>query len=401
MPVLIFLVLVFVVSLVARRLESTVLTAPMIFAVAGMVVSLLAPVASEGLVEDESVLLLAEITLAILLFTDSTRINVGQFIREASLPARLLGIGMPLTILAGALAAAAVFPGLNLAEAAILATVLAPTDAGLGVAIVNSPRIPVRIREALSVEAGLNDGLSMPFLMLFIAIASEATLGQSWIGYALQQILGGAAVGLAVGFVGGWLIQQAAARHWVDEAFEQVALVSLAIGSYAVAGLVGGNGFIAAFVAGIGVSASRSAAGDRLVPFSDSWGGILAFAVFFLFGMMVGPVLGSTQLPWLLYAVLSLTVIRMLPVAISLIGTRLRPGTVLFLGWFGPRGAASVVLGMIFLAESTETPGEPIIAAVVAVTVLLSILAHGLSAAPGIDLYARAVGEADAEAPAA
>jgi NhaP-type Na+/H+ or K+/H+ antiporter len=267
--------------------------------------------------------------------------------------------------------------------------------------VINSPRVPARIRRALNVEAGLNDGLSLPFLMLFIALARvDGPLQQpSWIAYTLGQIGFGLAAGLALGWGGGWLLHQATRRGWMTETFQQLGLLALALMTWGAAEALGGNGFIAAFVGGLAVKLGFEKAGDTMIEFSEAWGQLLDYGVFFLFGLLAAVDLERIGgLVWL-YALLSLTLIRMLPVAVALIGTRLRPATVLFLGWFGPRGLASIVLGLIFLKEEASLPGEPLIDLVVTATVLLSVFAHGISAAPGINLYARQVEQMEPDAP--
>jgi NhaP-type Na+/H+ or K+/H+ antiporter len=244
------------------------------------------------------------------------------------------------------------------------------------------------------VEGGVNDGISMPFLMLFIALArtDQELLGHfSWISYTLQQIGFGILIGMGVGWLGGWLLYQAQKRGWITKHFQQVVLLCLALIAWRLTEDIGGNGFIAAFVAGLMVKVSFKGAIERMVDFSEEWGILLAFIVFYAFGMLAAPDLGHFGVEIILYAVLSLTVVRMFPVAIALAGTRLRPESVLFLGWFGPRGLSSIVLGLIYLKQKAHLPGEELIMLAVVATVLLSIFVHGISAAPLAGWYARRV----------
>jgi NhaP-type Na+/H+ or K+/H+ antiporter len=328
------------------------------------------------------------------LFTDAARTNLSALRENEALPLRLLGIGMPLTIALGTLVAALVLTDLTFWEAAIVATVLAPTDAALGQAVVSNPRVPVRVRQALNVEAGLNDGLSVPFLALFLTLAEaeeEHLSANLWIRFALEQIGFGALVGVGVGLVGGWLVRWASRRAWMTESFQRLALLALALIAWALADQIGGNGFIAAFVGGLVVGPTVERVGERVIRFTETEGQLLNLSVFFIFGVLV---LGAIQhLSWevALYALLSLTVIRILPVALSLYGTHLRGISVLFAGWFGPRGLASIVLGLIVVEEAPLLPGRDEIEAVVALTVLLSVLLHGLTAAPLSAVYARRV----------
>ena len=167
-----FVVLAFAYSLVSRRLEATVLTGPIVFTLAGIAMAAMAPIEFSVSGNAKSFLHLAEVGLVLLLFSDAAHTDLSVLWNIRDLPARLLAIGLPLTLVAGALAAWLILPGLGLWEAAILAAILAPTDAGLGQVIVTSPRAPLRVRQALNVEAGLNDGLSVPFLLFFIALAA-------------------------------------------------------------------------------------------------------------------------------------------------------------------------------------------------------------------------------------
>jgi NhaP-type Na+/H+ or K+/H+ antiporter len=373
----------------------------MIFATAGLILAFAWPDQYGGAVEMKPWLLFSEIALAVMLFTDATRIRIRALTGSADLPVRLLGIGMPLILLAGTIVAALLLTELSIWEAAILATVLAPTDAGLGHAVMSSDRVPQRIRQALNVEAGLNDGLSMPFLMLFIALARvDAPLQDtSWINYTLGQVGLGLLVGLFLGWLGGWLMGRATRRGWIEEAFPQLCLLALAVVTWHLAERLGGNGFIAAFVGGLLVKLGFEHAGQQSIEFGESWGQLLNLGVFYLFGMIAAPLVTEFNLKVVLYAVLSLTLIRMLPVAVSMIGARLQPATVLFLGWFGPRGLASIVLGLIFLQEQATIPGKQLIELAATATVLLSVFAHGTTAAPAIGLYARRVEAMAADAP--
>ena len=400
-PIAIFIILVFFFTLVSKRIEKTILTAPMIFTLAGMGVYLIMPGLAEWEIQNGIVLVIAELTLALLLFTDANHIDLRKLLKETTLPLRLLGIGMPLTILVGAIVALLLFRGVSIWEAALLAVILSPTDAGLGQVVVKSHMVPDRIRQALGVEAGLNDGLAMPFFTLFIGLAAttDPILARNWLFYTAEQIIFGFLVGAVVGWVGGWLLGEAGKRGWIDGSLQQLGLLSLAFACYGGAGLVGGNGFIAAFVGGLLVKRGFEDARFHAADFSEVWGQFLVFFVFFIFGMIITPLITAFNSTILIYAALSLTIIRMLPVAISMIGTRLKPASLLFLGWFGPRGLASVVLGLIFLEREAHLSYESTIALAVAATVLFSIIAHGVSALPGINWYSKQIEDLDENAP--
>jgi NhaP-type Na+/H+ or K+/H+ antiporter len=373
----------------------------MIFTAAGILLYFALPDQLAAPLEVKPILLFMEIALAIVLFTDGTRIRVAELIGSAKLPGRLLVIGMPLVILAGTILAVMMFTELSIWEAAILGAILAPTDASLGHAVMSSKRVPVRIRQALNVEAGLNDGLALPFLMLFIALArvDQPLSDRSWIVYFLQEVGLGVLFGFLFGWIGGWLMGQARKRKWMSAPLQQLALLSIAVLSWAVIEASPGNSFIGAFVAGLVIKNGYETAGEQMVEFSEVWGQLLNLFVFAVFGTLVGPVLGGMGALAGLYAVLSLTIVRMLPVGISFIGARLHRSTVLFMGWFGPRGLASIVLGLIFLKQEANLAGEELITLIVTATVLLSVFAHGISAAPAINLYTKQVEKLDADAP--
>src|SRR5215212_6903787 len=393
---------VFAFGPVSRRLAGTVLTAPLVFIIAGIVIG----PTGLGIVgfelEGHTVLLLGEIALAILLFTDAASINLSSLRQNEGLPLRLLGIGMPLTITLGAAAAVLLLTDLSFWEAAIVGTVLAPTDAALGQAVVSNPRVPIRVRQALNVEAGLNDGLSVPFLALFLTLAvaeEELQPASYWIRFALEQVGLGVFVGVGVGLAGGWLVRGASRRGWMIGSFRRLALLALALIAWALADQIGGNGFIAAFVGGLAVGPTVEGIGERLIHFTEAEGQLLNLSVFFIFGVLVIGLIQPLSWEVALYALLSLTVIRMLPVALSLLRTHLRGISVLFMGWFGPRGLASIVLGLVVVEEAPLLAGRDEIEVVVTLTVLLSVLLHGVTAAPLSAAYARRVEAMSADVP--
>ncbi len=386
-----FVVLGFAYSLVSRRLDATIVTGPIVFTLAGIAMPAIAPV-EFGVGDTKIFLHLAEVGLVLLLFSDAAHTDLSVLWNIRNLPARLLAIGLPLTLAAGALAAWLMLPGLGLWEAAILAAILAPTDAGLGQVIVTSPRAPLKVRQALNVEAGLNDGLSVPFLLFFIALAAVSEGAPASLGrYVVEQLGYGVAVGALIGLGGGWLLGWASRRDWISEALKPVGVVALPFLCLLVSEAVAASMFIAAFVAGLAVQKGYRAAGKLSVAFGETWGQLVNLSVFFLFGMLVARNWHEIDLAIAAYAVVSLTVVRMLPVAIALIGTGLSRPTVLFMGWFGPRGLASIVLGLVYVESEINLPGESTIRVAVLATVLLSIFAHGFSAQPGIGLYARKV----------
>jgi NhaP-type Na+/H+ or K+/H+ antiporter len=398
---LVFFVLLFLFGLASRRLERTVITAPIVFTVAGMLMfASLAGILKAG-GTPKILLHLAEIGLVLLLFTEASRTDLKVLRSIQNLPARLLSTGMLLTILLGAAVAKLVFPQLSIWESGILSAILAPTDAGLGQVIVTSPRVPMRVRQALKVEAGLNDGLSVPFLLFFVALSAARVQGPvlSLLQFVVKQLGLGALIGLMIGLAGGWLLDWAYRARWIAEPFRQIGVVTLPLLCLVISEMAGASMFIASFVAGVAVQVRFREAGKHSVDFAEEWGQLFNLGVFFLFGMAVmrdWPRL--TMASWG-YALLSLTVVRMLPVALALIGTHLSAASVVFMGWFGPRGLSSIVLGLVYLEQELHMAGGPTIRYAVTATVVLSIFAHGVTAVPAIGLYARRVASLGAAAP--
>jgi NhaP-type Na+/H+ or K+/H+ antiporter len=378
-------------ALVSRRLEQSVVSAPMVFVAAGIlagpdVLDLVSLDATHG-----TAFHVAELALALLLFSDAARIDLRSLRANEGLPARLLGIGMPATIALGMAAGAAFLTELEFWEAAIVAAVLAPTDAALGQAVVSNPRVPQRIRQGLNVESGLNDGLSVPFLALFIAIAADQTVPQArdWLGFAAEQIGLGTLIGAATGVTGAWLVERASRRGLMTETFEQLAVLALAVLAFVLADEAGGNGFIAAFAGGLAAGGMGKVCGERIFAFTEQQGQLLSLAVFFIFGVAALGFLDAADWGIALYAVLSLTLVRMLPVALAVAGMGFRTGTVAFMGWFGPRGLASIILALVVAEEEPHLPALDVILAAMTVTVLASVALHGLSARPLSEAYAR------------
>ena len=369
----------------SRKAERSPLTPPMFFLAVGYCLG------DAGLgwmrldVDGEAIHVLAELTLVLVLFTDSARIDLTCLRREESLPARLLGIGMPLTIVVGAAAGMALLPGLGWTEALLLAAILAPTDAALGQAVVSNPLVPVRIRQSLNVESGLNDGIALPVVLVLASLAGareEAGGAGYWLRFAALAVTLGPLAGWAVGFVGGRIVAWGTRSGWINDAFQRIAGLGLALLAFGAAELVGGNGFIAAFVAGLTLGNTARGVCQCLYEFGEAEGQLLTLLVFLAFGAAMLPeALPHVTGAAVLYALLSLTIVRMLPVALSLLGTGLRPASVAFLGWFGPRGLASILFALLVVEEGRLETG-PFLEAVVVLTVLASAVLHGITAYP-------------------
>lgn len=378
-------------ALVSNRLRNSVITPPIVMVIAGVAIVSVAGSDSLMKIDNSAIHLLAEITLVLILFSDAARIDVRGLYRDHQLPVRLLLVGMPLTILFGAIAALILPFGMSWAEAALLACILAPTDAALGQSVLSNPKVPVRIRQALNVESGLNDGIAVPLVILFATLAGLTHTTNDAAGhivFAMKQIIIGPLAGLAIGWIAAKLLDRAATKNWITEAFEGPAILATAALAYVLATAAGGNGFISAFVAGLAFGALIGARCKFILEFAESEGQTLAMLSFVIFGAIMLPS-AVEHLTWmtLLYAVLSLTFIRMIPVAIALSHASLSPVTIGFLGWFGPRGLASILFGLL-IVEKMHTPATSAILTIVVVTVALSIFLHGLTAAPFARRYA-------------
>jgi len=372
-------------ALFAQRLERRSITGPIVFVALGLV---LGP-AGLGILgvsfNSETTLLLTELTLAMLLFADASTVPLRDLRSDLGLPGRLLGIGLPLTMILGTVLAKVLFPDVSWAGAALVACILAPTDAALGLAVVTNKAVPVRIRRGLNVESGLNDGIATPFVTLLLAfVAIEEGGGGTEVG-ALAAIGLAVVVAVAVGVLGGWLLVQARVRGWTSGTSEQIAGVGLALLAYAGAVALGGNGFVSAFVGGLTFGAVTRGHDHRAVAFTETVALIGSLVVWTIFGAIFLSVLLNGSLSWAAvgYAVLSLTVIRMLPVAIALVGQGFRPDTLAFIGWFGPRGLAPVVFTLLAVESLHEGgAGVAMLLQVTTWTILLSVLLHGLTAGP-------------------
>jgi len=384
-----FLLLVF--AAVSGRLERSLVTVAIFFTSAGL---LAGPVL--GLLDlelgSEPVKLLAEATLTLVLFADASRVSLPALRRELGVPVRLLGVGLPLTIAAGTLAGVAVLPGMSISEALVLAVMLACTDAALGQAVVTDRRIPSRIRQGLNVESGLNDGLCVPLFFIAIAIAEAdegAVSGRSALELVAEEIGWGSVGGIVAGLLGAAAVSAAQRRGLAEPHWLQILTAATAVLAAGFAIGLGGSIFIAAFVGGLVFGGVRRRAEGEVGYLVDQGGELLNAVTFLVFGAVIlGPALDDLTWELVLYAVLSLTVVRMVPVAIALVGTHARRPTVAFLGWFGPRGLASIVFAVILLEDSALPHQDTILLAVVA-TVALSVYAHGLSAQPLTRRYVR------------
>jgi sodium/hydrogen antiporter len=379
-------------SLVSGRLNNTVITPPLVFIIFGLLISSHVFAIAEVEPGHSVIRILTELTLILVLFSDASRLGFKRLRRDHNIPFRMLIIGLPLTIIAGTIVAVLAFPALTIWEAALLAALLAPTDAALGQAVVSAKVVPVRIRQAINVESGLNDGIALPFVLLFAAFASslsEASGTNEWIRFGLLQVTLGPLAGALTGYIGARMIDAMVARKWMNASAQGIAILSLAVFTYVIAEQIGGNGFIATFIAGIMFGNTSRHPHSFLLEFMETEGQLLMLITFLIFGAAMLPVgLHHITPDVILYAILSLTVIRMLPVAISLTGAGLKSPTIIFLGWFGPRGLASILYILLILSEY-KVPNYDKLYTVTIITVGLSALLHGITAAPYAKWYGK------------
>ena len=373
-------------GLISQRIERIALTAPMLFLLLGVISGPVLLDWSAPAIESSALKIIAELTLALILFTDASQGQRSHLVKFENLPIRLLGVGLPLTIMAGAAVAFLLYPG-HWQVAVMIGVILAPTDAALAQSVFSATAIKEKLRHSITVESGLNDGLALPFLLLIIAIASAGDLGTVdpwyWGNFLFMQIALGALVGIAVGYFGGYLLEQAGKNDWMNPVFQRLSSVALALVTYTGAEHTDGNGFIAVFMAGLFLHAGRTMVVTRLKEFGEAEGQLLTLVMFFLFGLIYVPdALPQITPETVIYALLSLTLIRIIPVVLALTGTGLDIKEKLFLGWFGPRGIASILYLLMVIEQlgfAEQLPGYQLLFPTVVATVVLSIFVHGMS----------------------
>ena len=377
--------LVFGWGTLSARLERFDVTAPIVFVLAGLLLTH-GPLAVLGFTpSDELIKTLAEFTLALVLFSDASRVGLHELRADSDLYLRLLGVALPLTIALGTVLALAL-TGTSIWLALLVGAALAPTDAALGAGMMANPVVPARIRRLINVESGLNDGIATPFVS--VAIAGVAGGHGHGPAAAVAELAVGVLVGVVVGGAGGLLVNTARRRGWAAEGFGGAAVLGLALCAYASAVAMHGNGFIAAFVAGLAFGTAGGRRGEPLVPFVEETGALVSLLVWLAFGAVeLVPAVESLTWQMVLYAILSLTVVRMVPVLAALTGARLDWATSILVAWFGPRGLASVVFALLALEElGRPTAGRAV--AVITITVVISVVAHGATAEPLARRYA-------------
>ncbi len=384
---------VFLYSIVAGRVERTPINGALVYTVFGLICGPLVLDIIELDTDAEGIRTLAELTLALVLFIDAANADLGVLKKSFQIPTRLLLIALPLTILLGVGAGVLVFEDLTIFEIAVLATLLAPTDAALGKAVVTNEAVPDNIRQGLNVESGLNDGICVPVLFVFLALAAGSSHGhgstsEMALMLVAEEIGIGAVVGIAIAFIGASLMRYCNERAWISDIWKQVSVPALAVACFAAAQALGGSGFIACFIGGMLFGRSAAEARHRLLFAAEGTGETLALLTWIVFGAaVISKTIDNFSMEIVVYSLLSLTVIRMLPVFLVLFGMKLRTDEKLFIGWFGPRGLASIVFAVIVL--NSELEGAGTIALTAVCTIMLSVIAHGLSANPFVNALAK------------
>ena len=386
-------VFVFFYSITCGGLERTPINGALVFTAFGF---LFGPLCIDFIrldIDAEGIKTLAELTLALVLFIDAANADLGILKKFFKIPSRLLLIALPLTILLGFGAGVMIFEDLTLVEIAILATLLAPTDAALGKAVVTNQAVPQKIREGLNVESGLNDGICVPILFIFLALAAGSGHGHDSTSQMAKMLIAeeigiGVVVGLGIAAVGAWTMRQCAERGWIVEIWRQVSIPAMAVACFASAQALGGSGFIASFVGGMLFGWIAEQHRHALLLAAEGISETMALLTWVVFGaVVISKTIDYFTIEILVYSLLSLTVIRMVPVFFVLFRLNLRSDEKLFIGWFGPRGLASIVFAVIVLNENL--PGSGTIALTAVCTILLSVIGHGLSANPFVSLLAK------------
>jgi NhaP-type Na+/H+ or K+/H+ antiporter len=390
---LLLVAVLLVYAVLARTLARIWVSAALFFLIVGLLMGPSSLGWYESPIGSDGGQLLASLALATVLFGDATRVRVRQLRENAALPSRLLTIGLLGTIAVGAVVGHVMFGSLTWAVALVVAVMLAPTDAALGSPVNDNRSVPSRVREALFVESGLNDGIAVPFLVFALALADMQEMGDAGLlQIVFMKLVVSAIVGAAIAFVAYGILHITDRRSGEDAVWTSLIPLLTAIVTFLAVEHIEGSGFIAAFAGGLTFGALARAREISGVEVDEAVSSLLQGVTWFLFGaLVVGPVLlsGTIDPAWVAYGVLSLTLVRMLPVALALLGTHQDWRTVLFVGWFGPRGLASVVFLLIVLGLSPLAADATIIRGVVTVTVLMSVVLHGISATPLVNRYAR------------
>jgi len=394
---LIILIVIVLVAAVSKRIRGTVITLPMIYTLFGLLIAVLFSDLLNLQYDNPVVVVITELTLVLVLASDSSRIKLKHLLSHHDLPLRILIFALPLIFVLGTLVGVIIFKGLNIWVLAILAVTLAPIDSSLAESSLENPKVPMRIRQTLNVEGGMDDGISLPFLLFCIslAVSSETGLREGiFLIFAVKEIAFGILAGIFMGYLGARFISWGNKSGWMSSQFQKIGWLALVLLTYGVAEAIGGNGFIAAFFFGIiSGNAIQEQQDNRLHRFVEVENTLFMMLTFVFYGaVMLYPVLQHINPAIIIYAILSLTLVRMLPVAISLIGTKLHLESKLYLGWFGPRGIASILYAYTVI-RAEEIAEADLIFRVIMITIFISVLAHGISAVPLTNWYSKRIAQ--------
>lgn len=387
--ILVFASFVLIYSLIARRMEKTIISGPFLTIIVGLITGPLLLNLINMKVGIEGYRIIAELALALVLFNDAANTNIKELMKNVSIPVRLLAIGLPMTIGLGMVGGLIIFKGFSWIELGILATILAPTDAALGKAVVTNPSVPVKIRESLNVESGLNDGICVPVLFFLIALftaqTGEGVKFPSGLILFIEEIGIGLISGLLITFLVDRLVNYAENHHGISKSWKTIVIIALSFSCFAAAQIAGGSGFIACFSGGLMYGVINRKYKHDLLQGSEGAGDTLTMITWVIFGSVVVAD-NLLYFTWevILYAFLSLTLIRMIPVLLSLINTGISWKEKIFISWFGPRGLASIVFAIIVF--DVKLPHKEIIILTTVCTILLSIILHGFTANPFIKM---------------
>ncbi len=385
---LVFGGLLAVVAALSGLMRGTVLSASVLSVVLG--IGLAATGAIHVDATDRAIVELIELALILTLFSDGMFVERELLQRHWSPVARALVIAMPITMALLALAAKALFPALDWAEAFLLGAVLSATDPVVTSAVVTSRLVPSAVRHTLNLESGLNDGLALPFVLFFLVLASPGGDAGTEAAKLAGEAAVGAAIGLALGALGGRLHRHLPGGG-LTARYEGIYAVGFAFVAFGLADSTFGNGLIAAFVCGIAMGATEREVPQGFVEFAENASAIFQVLTFFVFGgLIVATGFHHSIPPLVAFVLFALLIARPVAVMLSFLRTGLPRAEKLFMAWFGPKGVASMLFAL-FVLKSQVGNGE-LIFDVAAIAIIASIVAHGLTDTLGARWMARRAG---------
>ena len=375
----------------SRLLNRFNISGPMVFTAIGVLLSPLVLGGKPVNPNAQTVQIVAEVALITILFSDAAFINLKHLLNNENwrIPVRLLFVSLPISIILAYYTAMLFFPNEEKLYLLLLALFLAPTDAALGKAVVSDERIPERVRNAINVESGLNDGIVFPILLSVLVLISGSGDGSGWFGYVVKQIFIGAIAGGIIGYLGAKITQKAIDRGYMEHQYRNLTPIALAIFAYYMAEFVHGNGYISAFFTGLLYGNIAPSLRHSVEEFAESEGEFLIMISFLIYGLVFVPdMIPYLNMSVILYALISLTLIRMIPIVIGMGKLNVDFPTRMFISWFGPRGIASILYIIVAVHKLGSIEGHEEIFATASLTILLSIILHGISAQPLAKIFA-------------